>query len=316
MLSFLLHRSIQLAGLLLTAVMPLVLPSAVLAGEGALPVTGLNERTRFVQIVPGKGGGERIRMQYTVYLPDGPGPFPLVLVNHGTDSNPRMQPVDRPIVLAREMVARGYAVVAPMRRGFAGTQGRYQHNSCVEHRRIDVQGLGSSKDWSMTDEVFDLHAFINAIVGMPEIDRSRIVMVSQSGGFTSTLGYMTMPRSGALGYINFVGGGFSYCAGKVNLALASQSGMRLGQKVQRPGLWIYARQDSFVSAATYRVMFNSFVSAGGKASWVELNPPIEEGHYMLGEDKAVSTWWPHVEAFLQSLGLPTHVRYKIAESSR
>ncbi|AOW12459.1 hypothetical protein LPB72_08500 [Hydrogenophaga crassostreae] len=255
-------------------------------------------------------------MPYTLFLPDGPGPFPLIVFNHGVSIDPRSQATARPLVLARQMVARGYAVVAPMRRGFAQTQGSYRYNYCVYHRGIDVDGLGTEKDPGMTDETFDLHAFVNEIVGLREVDRSRIVLVSQSGGFAPVLGYMTMPRSGALGYINFVGGGFSYCARKDNLALARQAGAALGQKVKRPGLWIYSRQDSFVSAATYRVMFDRFVSVGGEATLVELNPPIDEGHYMIGEEKAVSTWWPHVEGYLRHLGLPTEVRFVVAGGAR
>ncbi len=276
-----------------------------------LPVTGLNERTAFIEITPADGGGERIRMQYTLYRPDGPGPFPLALINHGRSRDPRSQPADRPVVLAREMVARGYAVVAPMRRGFAETLGRYQDNPCTYHRRIDADGLAHQREWDATEEAFDLHAFVNAVVGFREIDRSRIVLVSQSGGFTSTLGYMTTPRIGVLGYINFVGGGFSDCAGQDDLGLTRQAGAQLGRQVKRPGLWIYASRDSFVSARTYRVMFDSFVAAGGDASWIELDPPIEEGHYMLGDKRAVSVWWPHVETFLQRLGLPTEVRYRV-----
>ena len=123
---------------------------------------------------------------------------------------------------------------------------------------------------------------------------------------------MMLPRSGAKGYINFVGGGFSYCAGKDSRDLARRAGASLGAQVRRPGLWIYARQDSFVSATTYRAMFERFVSAGGAATWVLLAPAIEEGHYMLGDDRAVPDWWPHVEGFLQRLGLPTEHRYRIS----
>ena len=301
--------------LALTALL-LLLPTVVCAAPAALPTTGLNEQTGFIDITPAHGGGAPTRMQYTMYRPDGPGPFPWLLVNHGRSRNPKSQPADRPLVLARHMVARGYAVVAPMRRGFASTPGTYRHNACAYLRRIDADGWGTLDDWGFTEEAFDLHAFVNAFVRRPEVDRHRIVMVSQSGGFTSTLGYMTTPHAGALGYINFVGGGFSYCGGKEDLALTRQAGAHLGRHVKRPGLWIYAQQDSFVSAATYRIMFNSFVAAGGKASWVVLAPPIEEGHYMMGDERAVPTWWPSVEAFLQQLNLPTEVRYRVVPDAR
>lgn len=311
------HRFILLcSGVLAAIAMTFVLPPTASAGEKSLPVTGLNARTGSVQLVPSKGGGERIRMPYTLYMPDGPGPFPLVVFNHGVSSDPRSQATARPLILASQMVARGYAVVAPMRRGFAQTQGSYQYNACVYHRRIDVDGWGTERDPAMTEEAFDLHAFLGEIVGLSKVDPSRIVLVSQSGGFSPTLGYMTMPRSGVLGYINFVGGGFSYCAGKESASLARQAGAVLGKRVKRPGLWIYARQDSFVSAGIYRVMFDKFVSSGGKASWVLLNPPIDEGHYMLSEAGAVPIWWPHVEAFLRELGLPTDLRFEVVGDAR
>jgi dienelactone hydrolase len=287
----------------------LLLTWALSTIETVPPVTGLNERTVFIEITPTINGGERFRMQYTLYHPDGPGPFPVAVVNHGRSRDPGSQPVDRPTVLARELVARGYAVVAPMRRGFAGTPGNYMGNGCLDHGRMDGDRSLHLHDWDVTDEVFDLRAFIDAIVDLHEIDRSRIVMFSQSGGFTSTLGYMTAPRSGVLGYINFVGGGFD-CVGRQDLSLG-QAGEQLGGQVKRPGLWIYARQDSFVPAAAYHVMFDSFVAAGGDASWIELAPHIKEGHYMLGNKRAVSVWWPHVETFLRRLGLPTEVRYRV-----
>jgi dienelactone hydrolase len=281
----------------------------------APPVTTLNEEIGYVSIEPGPGGGSRLQMQYTLYKPDGPGPFPLVVVNHGRARNPRAQPRDQPTVLAFQLVARGYAVVAPMRRGFAGTPGDYRGNHCVDSRRLDKRGWGNLQSWDFTEETFDLHAFINQIVGRRDVDRSRMLMVSQSGGLTSTLGYMTAPRSGLLGYVNFVGGGFISCDGsKGNESRAA--GAELGPRVRREGLWIYARRDSFVTAASARVLYDAFVQSGGRAQWLELDPPIAEGHYMLGDFRAVPTWWPYVETFLQQLSLPTEVRFRVAHLGR
>jgi dienelactone hydrolase len=268
----------------------------------------LNERNGFVRVEPPSGGGEPIRMEYTAYFPEGSGPFPLVVVNHGRSRDPRSQFTDRPVVLARQLVARGYAVVAPMRRGFARSEGSYSYHGCVHQRRIDADGPGYSHNPGSSEEVLDLHAFLNQFVAQQVIDRTRIVMFSQSGGFTSTLGYMTMPRSGVLGYVNFVGGGFTSCGSQDDLVMARKMGRVFGPLVKRPGLWIYAKQDSFVRGDTYRVMFDNFVSAGGKASWVRFDPPIGEGHYMLGEPAAVPFWWPEVEGFLRQLGLPTQLR--------
>lgn len=281
----------------------------------ALPVTAVNEEVGYLPVRPATGGGAQFPMQYTLYKPDGPGPFPLVVVNHGQTRNPRAQPRDQPRVLAFQFVARGYAVVAPMRRGFAGTPGSYRSNYCVDSRHLDKQGRGNQQSWDFTEETFDLHAFINQIVGRPDVDRSRMLMVSQSGGFTSTLGYLTAPRSGLRGYVNFVGGGFISCDGSKG-SESRAAGAELGPRVRREGLWIYAKRDSFVSAASARVLYDAFVRSGGRAQWLELDPPIEEGHYMLGDFRAVATWWPHVEAFLRKLEMPTDVRFRVAHLGR
>jgi dienelactone hydrolase len=297
-------------------VLLLLLPLRAAAQTETLRWTNLNERVEEISIVPAPGGGERINMSFTSYRPDGPGPFPLVIVNHGQSSNPRTQARDRPIVLARELVARGYAVVAPMRRGFAETPGTFLSNPCVIHRRIDKDGLGWLSHLDSTGEVFDLHAFVNAIVARPYVDRTRLLLVSQSGGLTSTLGYMTTARASVRGYINFVGGGFFRCGREHRPDMSRAAGQELGPAMRGKGLWIYATQDSFVPAAEARVMFDSLIATGARTHWIELAPPIEEGHYMIGEFRAVPTWWPHVESFLNELGLPTERRYRVKHGGR
>jgi dipeptidyl aminopeptidase/acylaminoacyl peptidase len=58
-----------------------------------------------------------------IYKPDGPGPFPTLVWNHGSEPNPGGGPQFDSV--AAIFVPAGYAVVAPMRRGHSDSQGTY-----------------------------------------------------------------------------------------------------------------------------------------------------------------------------------------------
>ena len=61
-------------------------------------------------------------LEVTVLKPDGAGPFPLVVINHGKDGVPaREQHRYRPMRAAQEFLKHGFLVVMPMRAGFSIT---------------------------------------------------------------------------------------------------------------------------------------------------------------------------------------------------
>ncbi|MBK9573876.1 MAG: hypothetical protein IPO43_14670 [Rhodoferax sp.] len=79
--------------------------------------------------VPITVDGETVRLDMRIYKPDGSGPFPTLVFNHGstgygTDSARIKQAVDAPAVAAF-FVRRGWAVVMPARRGRAESEGLY-----------------------------------------------------------------------------------------------------------------------------------------------------------------------------------------------
>ena len=58
-----------------------------------------------------------------LYKPDGPGPFPLVVYNHGSRAGAERE--ERPFpYIGRLLTAAGYAVVVPERRGYGKSEGR------------------------------------------------------------------------------------------------------------------------------------------------------------------------------------------------
>lgn len=106
-------------------------------------------------------------------VPDGPGPFPVVVMVHG---GPEAQWVPEwhvnYVPLAQHLVSRGYAVAVPNVRGSTGYGKRYEHLDDVRLRLDSVEDLRA------------LHGWLDA---RPDTDASRAVVYGRSYG-----GYMVL----------------------------------------------------------------------------------------------------------------------------
>src|ERR1700760_2962471 len=111
--------------------------------DAYLPAARLNET---VIRVPVDAAGT-ITLETTIYKPDGAGPFPMIVFNHGKmPGDPRQQSRSDPLPFAREFVRRGYVVVAPNRQGFAQSGGTYEQDGCD----VERNGLGQAGDVAAT----------------------------------------------------------------------------------------------------------------------------------------------------------------------
>src|SRR5262249_22764018 len=99
--------------------------------------------------IPLDANGQALRLEATAFHPDGAGPFPLVVINHGSPRTAadRRAPRWRPVEQSRWFVSRGYAVIIPMRRGYACSQGDWAegYGSCTTPDYFDA-GLESARD--------------------------------------------------------------------------------------------------------------------------------------------------------------------------
>ena len=132
-------------------------------------------------------------LETTVYRPNVGGPWPLVVINHGSRgyADPHMQDRNRPIETARFFLERGYLVVAPMRQGFSKSTGVYSWN-CDHASYAERYG----KDVAVVIEYFVKH---------DNVRPDQILVTGQSNGGMVAIGYAaTNPKARAI--INFAGG--------------------------------------------------------------------------------------------------------------
>lgn len=232
-----------------------------------------------------------INLETTLYKPDGAGPFPVVVINHGKTGQARDQERFRPSLAARYFLQRGYAVVAPMRQGFSKSDGNYSGSGC------DAESNGAA-------QADDVKAALDYVVNQPWADKNQLLVAGQSMGGWTSLAFGVKKYPGVKGLINFAGGiSNPNCAGWESSLAAGAAAYAKGTEV--PSLWFYGDNDSYFSTATYRAMYDQYQAAGGKARLVAFGVYQKDSHTMFGERGGAGIWQPEVTQFLKSLGMPS-----------
>jgi dienelactone hydrolase len=271
--------------------------AAMVLVVGALTSAAQAQEAR---LVPVTIDGERVRLQMRVYEPANGAPAPTLVFNHGstgrgTDPSIFTRPLDFPEV-ARFFVARGWAVVIPARRGRGGSEGLYDEGFWPNRT------LGYACDPTLSvagaDRALrDVEAAMGAILAMPFVDRSRVVIGGQSRGGILSVAYAGGHADQVKGVINFVGGwNGSRCQ---HAAAINQSIFVRGARFSGDTLWLYGDDDPFYPLSHSRASFDAFQAAGGRGEFHEL-PPEFGGHYIW---RRPDRWAPIVEEYLKSLGL-------------
>ncbi|MCG2583177.1 dienelactone hydrolase family protein [Massilia sp. TS11] len=284
--------SSSLARLLLPAL--LLLPAH--AQEAAMPVDArLNEQ---VLMVPAGPNG-KTELETTIFRPNGPGPFPLLIINHGKQpGDPRLQPRERFIFLATEFVKRGYAVMVPMRQGFAHSGGRYRDYGCdmIAHAYAQAE---------------DVLAAIRFAREQTWIDSEQIVVAGQSYGGLASMAVAAMDEAGVKAVINFAGG-LRYkdeqCDWRSGL---QQAFAHFGRNSQIPSLWLYGANDSYFSPGFVRSLYRRYQDEGGDGELVAYGAFRQDAHKMVASRDGVKVWREPALRFLAERALPTREIYTV-----
>jgi dienelactone hydrolase len=244
--------------------------------------------------------GEQVQLATIVYKPVGEGPFPTLIFHHGSTGptggvDPsRYKRRYEPYALAHWFVSRGWAVVLPSRRGRGGSEGLYDEGfgldrpkgyTCEETRTIG----GANR------ALHDVDAATVAILALPFVDRTRLLVGGHSRGAILALAWAGEHPDQPRGVVNFAGGWLG--AGCPTASAVNQSLLNRGAAFARPTLWIYADHDPYYPLGHSRDNFERFIATGGKGMF----HAVGSGHSV---EELDNLWSELLEAYLAELGLP------------
>lgn len=232
----------------------------------------------------------------TVFRPPGAGPFPLVVLSHGSPRSVEERRRDgrqRLVAQSQPFLAMGFAVVVPTRRGYGESDAAWAegYGSCGNPDYYRA-GLETARD---------LRAAVDALRAQPWADAKRVVLAGQSAGGFGSVAASAMPFEGLVGVINFAGGRGSLQPDHVcEESRLVEAMARYGGGARVPELWIYSANDRYFGPSLARRMHQAFVASGGAAEFVEAPASGIDGHGYFARN--MDDWSPRVEAFLQRIG--------------
>lgn len=247
-------------------------------------------------------GPNNTQLETTVFKPAKEGTFPVAIINHGY--SPGML-TDKQRVrfyfLAKEWVQLGYAVLLPMREGFANSTGTYQDITGATCTLTEL-ALAHANDIKSTMTYLSNQSWAN----------NNIVVVGQSqGGLASVAVEKLTPNVKAV--VNLAGG--LRVAGKCNGDRDLPKAMlNLGNKTSVPMLWIYSKNDSLFPPALAQTMFTSYQSVRTEKNNIQLEmlPALNgDGHNLADNRDALPLWFPQVVSFLEKNNLPSKQIYQV-----
>ncbi len=234
------------------------------------------------------------RLQATLFRPSLAGRFPLVVVNHGTTGGVpgRDQPRYAPLSACAELVREGYAVVLPMRRGYAESEGEQ-----VRVHDFDLTAYG-------LENALDVHASIEWLKTQTFVQPDRIFVFGQSTGGLTTMAYLSMADPGVLGAVNFHGGMRPDDLENDPLLDARVAAFATYARTTRlPSVWLYTANDHSSRPPFITRLHQAYLAAAASGATAELHqlPAFKrDGHGLFGDPDGLPIWVPIVSAFMKA----------------
>ena len=178
-----------------------------------------------------------LRIHAYLYKPNGDGPFPVVIYNHGSRSGRPRRPEPNEYI-GRLLTRAGYAVLIPERRGYGDSDGP----TLAEAIGND---LGQRYVVRMEAETDDVFAAVDYLRTLPFADTKRIGIMGYSGGGIVTM--FAISRSTAFAVaINQAG-----AAGAWNISAEMRSALiAAAEKATTPALLLVAQNDRTTDSIT------------------------------------------------------------------
>jgi dienelactone hydrolase len=239
-----------------------------------------------------------VLMRATLHRPPGSGPFPLAVVNHGSEQDPaRRVAMPDPSFppMTAWLLARGYAVLVPQRPGHGATGGRY----------LEDQGPCGGADYAAAGNAVadSIAAAVSAMRAQPFIAADGVVVVGNSAGGWGALAYAARNPDGVSGVVAFAAGRGGRdrdvpgrnCSPDRLIAAAGA----FGRTARVPVLLLYAENDTYFPPALSARIAEAYRASGGNLRYELLPPAGTEGHALI--DAPAAVWGAPVGDFLSRL---------------
>lgn len=246
--------------------------------------------------------GQPVSLAVVVYRPEGSGPWPTLVVNHGSTGNG-----DRPdlfgnvftsLDLVRHFTQQGWQVIFSQRRGRGGSGGLYDEGFMPDRSRYSCNPADSLPGFDRAVE--DLHLVMQHVVTRPDVDARRVLLTGVSRSGILAAAYAGQYPQHVKGVINFVGGWMGdRCplVAQINPVIFRRAAAYPG-----PILWLYGSGDSFYSLRHSSANFEAFQAAGGQGRFVAYDLPAgQNGHFIAGRP---DLWEADVQRYMRDLALP------------
>lgn len=245
--------------------------------------------------------GQPVRLEMVVHRPLGGGPFPTVVMNHGsTGLGDKPEWFKRTWVsqqLSAYFTARGWQVIYPQRRGRGRSGGLYDEGFEPDRSRYACKAAISVPGADRA--LADMEVAMRHVRSRSDVDPQRVLIGGQSRGGILSVAYAGTHPAEVVGVLNFVGGWLgSGCPGspRVNAEL-----FKRGATFPRETLWLYGERDPYYPIVYSRDAFAAFQSEGGKGTFHAYTPPQGmDGH---GIFAAPRLWQRELDAYMSTLNV-------------
>jgi carboxymethylenebutenolidase len=169
-----------------------------------------------------------------IYKPEGKGPFPALLWNHGSERRPGWLPDLAPL-----FISRGYILFIPHRRGHGRSPGEYIMDQLARAKESrGLQARNKKLVELMEAHLEDQIAALTYLKGLPEVDTQRIAVAGCSFGGIQTI-LMAERGLGLRAAIDFAGAAQTW---KESADLRDRM-VKAVRQAQMPVLFIQAEND-------------------------------------------------------------------------
>jgi carboxymethylenebutenolidase len=240
-----------------------------------------------------------LKLRGFLYRPKGPGPFPVMIWNHGSerglskDGRPNTRPQ-----LGALYTAAGYVLFLPFRHGQGGSPGEYHVDAMERIRREEPDPAEADRKVTALHDLYlkDVLAAVEYVKTLPYADRSRVAMSGASFGGIQTI-LAAEKATDVRAFVPFAAAAMSW---RGSPALRE----RLGEAVRRsqaPMFFVQAEND--YDLGPVRVLGAELERKGGLHK-ARIYPPIGDktvgaaGHALGVSAEGIALWKDDVFAFL------------------